>query len=65
MGYSPWGHKESDMTKRLSTAHGAALRLGCPSEKEPGSMADLGTWASTWLGPGRRGVACFAALCQG
>ena len=21
MGYSPWGHKESDMTERLSTAH--------------------------------------------
>ena len=20
MGYSPWGHKESDMTERLSTA---------------------------------------------
>ena len=20
-GYSPWGHKESDMTERLSTAH--------------------------------------------
>ena len=21
MGYSPWGHKESDTTERLSTAH--------------------------------------------
>ena len=21
VGYSPWGHKESDMTERLSTAH--------------------------------------------
>ena len=23
VGYSPWGHKESDMTERLSTAHTA------------------------------------------
>ena len=21
MGYSPWGHKESDTTEKLSTAH--------------------------------------------
>ena len=21
MGYSPWGHKESDITERLNTAH--------------------------------------------
>ena len=21
MGYNPWGHKESDMTEQLSTAH--------------------------------------------
>ena len=27
MGYSPWGHKEPDMTKRLSTAHGVASNL--------------------------------------
>ena len=65
VGYSPRGHKESDMTEQLSTAHGVALRLGRPSEKKPGSTADLGTWASTWLGPGRGGVAWFAVLCQG
>ena len=26
-GYSPWGRKESDMTKRLSTAHFVRLSL--------------------------------------
>ena len=25
VGYSPWGHKESDMTERLSTAHRSKL----------------------------------------
>ena len=26
MGYSPWGHKELDMTERLSTAQQTALK---------------------------------------
>ena len=27
MGYSPWGHKESDMTEQLTTAHSLLLLL--------------------------------------
>ena len=27
MGYSPWGHKESDMTERLSILSFQALRV--------------------------------------
>ena len=26
-GYSPWGHKESDMTERLSTALTSSIRI--------------------------------------
>ena len=26
-GYSPWGHKESDMTEQLSTAHRVPIRM--------------------------------------
>ena len=29
-GYSPWGHKESDMTERLSTAHHKSVSLPFP-----------------------------------
>ena len=25
-GYSPWGHKESDTTERLSTAHSTSIK---------------------------------------
>ena len=28
MGYSPWGHKESDATGRLSIAHGPQMAKG-------------------------------------
>ena len=27
-GYSPWGHKEPDISERLSTTHSRALELG-------------------------------------
>ena len=31
MGYSPWDHKESDMTERLSTAqHHLMVAMMCP-----------------------------------
>ena len=31
MGYSPWGHKELDTTKQLSTAqHNDSFRLNLP-----------------------------------
>ena len=37
-GYSPWGHKESDMTERISTAHkannGASLVKNLPAMQE-------------------------------
>ena len=28
MGYSPWGHKESDITEQLNTAHGSGATPG-------------------------------------
>ena len=34
-GCSPWGHKESDMTERLSTAQGRSSRSG---QEDPGSL---------------------------
>ena len=29
-GYSPWSHKESDMTEQLSTAHHNLLKFSLP-----------------------------------
>ena len=37
-GYSPWGHKESDMTKQLSTAHHSCYK---PSFSKLGPLYSL------------------------
>ena len=44
MGYSPWGHKESDTTERLSTAQGGDERLeeGKGAGGAGGSLKDEG-----------------------
>ena len=39
-GYSPWGHKQSDTTERLSTANIYSLK----TEKIPTGRVALGDW---------------------
>ena len=38
VGYSPWGHKESDTTERPSTAPGSRASLVAQLVKNPPSM---------------------------
>ena len=41
MGYRPWGCKELDITKRLSTAQRRSYRSG---QEDPGSLTILCPW---------------------
>ena len=36
VGYSPWGHKESDMTKGLKHTHTHSCFKGLSVQKDPG-----------------------------
>ena len=42
MGYSPWGHKESDMTKGLTHTHTQLLQGALSAE---GSSLYLSVWS--------------------
>ena len=51
MGYSPWGHKESDTTERLFTFHFHSVRVSMllapfvpPSPSLPMSVILFSTW---------------------
>ena len=51
MGYSPWGHKESDMTERLHfyfhalekemETHSSVLAWRIPGTEEPGGLQSM------------------------
>ena len=50
MGYSPWGHKESDMTEQLSTAqHKGAFRGIFPKCPPPRNVNTTGTLCVLYL----------------
>ena len=55
MGYSPWGHEESDTTERLHfpfhfhalekemTTHSSVLAWRIPGTEEPGGLPSMGS----------------------
>ena len=60
VGCSPWGRKESDMTKRLHfhffhalekemATHPSVLAWRIPGMAEPGGLPSMGSHSQTWL----------------
>ena len=51
MGYSPWGHEESDMTEQLHfhalekemATHSSVLAWRIPGMEEPGGLPSMGS----------------------
>jgi len=43
VGYSPWGHKESDITERLMAPHSSTLAWKIPWTEEPGRLQSMGS----------------------
>ena len=43
VGYSPWGHEESDITKRLMAPHSSTLAWKIPWTEEPGRLQSMGS----------------------
>ena len=43
VGYSPWGHKESDITKQLMAPHSSTLAWKIPWTEEPGRLQSMGS----------------------
>ena len=54
MGYSPWGHKESDMTERLSKAQPVFLGFpgGSKAKESASNAGDLGSIPGSGRSPG-------------
>ena len=43
VGYSPWGHEESDITKRLMAPHSSTFAWKLPWTEEPGRLQSMGS----------------------